>query len=340
MTSRADALRVTEAIELLIDAGQWQPADNLYTSRCDNGQVWLNLPAARLGQRTATAFVATPARRDACATHLNPGRLGFYLNEVGLFAMNAGDLTTARDYLTLAVRHARDTGDMRNLAIGLLEPGRVLGPSGACRPGPGGRRRSPHLREPRPMTGTMSVTSHAYLGWLAGLAGDTTAAEDHFTTADQIRLTDDPTATTCTRCPGVCGRSGWPGPGGLGPAQDLTRRNADISRAHGWNADLARCDQILGGLALATGDTVTADEVPNRRRRGLPRRGLPHRTRRGPPRPGRLRPGHRGSGHRRTLRGRGDHYRRAPRADTCLVRRPDCPGPAPRRPVRRRRHKP
>ena len=99
VTSRADALRVVEAIELLLDAGQWQPADDLYRDRSGNGQVWMTLPAARLGQRAATAFVATPARRDACATHLAPRRLGFYLNEVGLFAMHAGDLATAREYL-------------------------------------------------------------------------------------------------------------------------------------------------------------------------------------------------------------------------------------------------
>ena len=33
VTSRADALRVVEAIELLLDAGQWQPADDLYRNR-------------------------------------------------------------------------------------------------------------------------------------------------------------------------------------------------------------------------------------------------------------------------------------------------------------------
>ena len=75
VTSRADALRVVEAIELLLDAGQWQPADDMYRARCDDGEVWMNLPAARLGQRAATAFVATPARRDACAAHLGPRRL-------------------------------------------------------------------------------------------------------------------------------------------------------------------------------------------------------------------------------------------------------------------------
>ena len=96
--------------------------------------MWQYLPAARLGQRAAAAFVATPARRAACATHLTPDRLGFYLNEAGLFAMHAGDLATARDYLTLAVRHDRDAGDMRNLAVGLLNLAECLGRLGL--PGP------------------------------------------------------------------------------------------------------------------------------------------------------------------------------------------------------------
>jgi hypothetical protein len=33
VTSRADAVRVAEAIELLLDAGQWHPANGLYQSR-------------------------------------------------------------------------------------------------------------------------------------------------------------------------------------------------------------------------------------------------------------------------------------------------------------------
>ena len=96
VTSRADGLQVVEAIELLLDADQWQPANDLYTNRSSNGRVWMTLPAARLGQRAATAFVATPARRDACAVQLSPDRLGFYMNDAGLFAKNAGDLAAAR----------------------------------------------------------------------------------------------------------------------------------------------------------------------------------------------------------------------------------------------------
>jgi hypothetical protein len=43
-----------------------------------------------------------------------------------------------------------------------------------------------------------------------------------------------------------------------GPAHSLTRRTADTCRENGWHGHLARCDQILGGLALAAGDTATA----------------------------------------------------------------------------------
>ena len=217
VTSRAEALRVSEAIELLLDAGQWQPADNLYQARCGSGQVWLTLPAARLGQRTATAFVATPARRHDCATHLTPRRLGFYLNAVGLYAMNAGDLATARDYLTLAVRHDRDAGDMRNLAIGLQNLAECLGHLGLA--GPAREAAAESLTRATAADDRDGVrNSHAYLGWLAGLAGDTPAAEQHFTTADQICLTDDghaPVLVYRGAVGAVAGpdRAGRPGPG-------------------------------------------------------------------------------------------------------------------------------
>jgi tetratricopeptide (TPR) repeat protein len=255
VTSRADALRVTEAIELLLDAGQWQAADNLYVARCDNGTVWQDLPAARLGQRTATAFVATPTRRDACATHLTPNDLGFYLNGTGLSATIAGDLATARDYLTLAARHARDAGDMRNLSACLQNLADCLGLLGLAGPAREAAAEALTCAETADQQGHM-CESHAYLGWMAGLTGDTTAAEDHFAAADQINLTDQ--GKHLFSYGGVLWARWLAQTGRPGPAQDLTRRNADLCREEGWNANLARCDRILGGLALAAGDTVTA----------------------------------------------------------------------------------
>jgi tetratricopeptide (TPR) repeat protein len=257
VTSRADALRVTEAIELLLEAGQWWPADNLYEARFGSRpSVFQALPAARLGQRTATAFVATPARRGACATHLTPDRLGFYLNSVGLHALYAGDLATAHDFLPLPTRHYRDAGPMRSLAVSLRNLAECLGHLGLVGPA---REAAAEALTRAGAVGRQSVgDSHVYLGWLAGLAGDTTAAEQHFSTADQICLTDDPEGDHLYAQAGVWWAQWLDRTGRPGPAQDLTRRNADLSRENGWNDDLARCDQILGGLALAAGDTVTA----------------------------------------------------------------------------------
>ena len=213
MTSRAQALRVTEAIELLLDAGQWQPANDLYQARCGNGQVWMTPARGAAGAAHGHRVRGHPRPPRRLRHPPHPRRLSFYLNEAGLFATDAGDLATARDYLTLAVRHDRDAGDMRNLAAGLRNLAACLGRLGLA--GPAREAAAEALTSAEAADDRDNVRdAHAYLGWLAGLAGDTTAAEQHFTTADQICLTDDPTAITCTRLTGCCGRSGWPGPGG------------------------------------------------------------------------------------------------------------------------------
>ncbi len=169
--------------------------------------------------------------------------------------MYAGDLTTARDYLTLAARHDRDAGDMSYLAAGLRNLAECLGRLGLA--GPAREAAAEALASATAAEARDSVrNSHAYLGWLAGLAGDTPAAEQHFTTADQICLTDED--QHLYSLPGIWWAQ-WLAATGRGvPALDLTRRNVDLSRRYGWNADLARCDQVLGGLALAAGDTATA----------------------------------------------------------------------------------
>jgi hypothetical protein len=256
VVSRADALRVTEAIELLLDAGQWQAADSLHMARGGSTPpVWMNLPAARLGQRTTSAFVATAARRDACATNLTPRRLGFYLNGTGLLAMYAGDLAAARNYLTLAIRHGRDTEDILNLRARLLNLAECLGRLGLVSPA---REAAAEALTSAEAAGDRGLVydSHAHLGGLAGLTGDTVAAEYHFTTADQIRLADQ--GEHLYSLSGVLWARWLACTGRPGPAMDLTRRNAEICREQGWNDTLAQCDQTLGGLALAAGDTATA----------------------------------------------------------------------------------
>ena len=258
VASRADALRVVEVIELLLEAGQWPAANDIYTNRCDNGRVWQNLPAARLGQRAATALVATPARRAAC-TQLSPRRLGFYLNEVGLFAMHAGDLATARDYLPQVVGHYRDAGNTSFLAVGLQNLAECLGHLGQI--GPARDTAAEALTCAESAGDRENIRdAHAFSGWLAGLAGDAAQAGQHFTAADQIEVADDPDGDHLYSFRGTNWAEWLARTGRPGPARALTSRNADICRDYGWNEALARCDRMLGRLALAAGDTAAAGE--------------------------------------------------------------------------------
>ena len=255
-TSRPDALRVVEAIELLLDADQWQPADGMYRNRSDNGVVWLSLPAARLGQRAATAFVATPTRRAACAAHLNPGRVGYYLNSAGLHAMNAGDLAAAREYLPLAVRHARDAGDvralmprLRNLAFCLIQLG-LTGPL---------QDASEELATTETDSDQKGVRDSLLLvGLAAALVGDSAKAEQQFIAADQIELADDPEGDHLYAIRGTWWAEWLVSTGRSSPARTLTVRNADINRKYGWNENVARCDRLLGRMALTAGDNDAA----------------------------------------------------------------------------------
>jgi len=257
VNSQADARRVVEAIELLVDAGQWEPADSLYRARCDNGEVWEALPAARLGQRAAIAFVGTPARRDACAARLDPRRRGFYLNEVGLCAADSGDLVTAREYLSRAVRHERDASDMVNLSSSLVNLAACLGDLGETALSRDAAAEA-LIRAPR--TGRLELIRdpHTWLGWLAGLTGDTAEAETQFAAADRMQVADDPAGNHLFGLAGAQWAEWLARTGRPGPARALTDRNREICREQGWNARAARCDRLLGRLALTAGDTTAA----------------------------------------------------------------------------------
>ena len=125
--------------------------------------------------------------------------------------------------------------------------------------------------------------------------------------------------------------------GRAGPARALTARNADICRENGWNDDLARCDRMLGRLALAAGDTAAAGEhlaaAAGCFRDGdyLTELAVTLADLAGHAQAGR------GPGRRRPVCDRGDHHRRPPRPGARPLRRAGRPRPHPRRPGHRRR---
>lgn len=259
LTSRPDALRVVEAIELLLDAGHWQAADDMHINRSGNGEVWKYMPAAWLGQRAATAFVATADRRAACARSLTRDRLGFYLNATGLSAMNAGDLATAREYLRMALRHYREDRNLRRVSICLRNLTYCLGHLGLT----GAAKEA--AAEALTCTQTHGDrneirNSHAYLGWVAAMVGDATAAEQQFAAADEFTVARYGGNAHLFSVWGTWWAEWLARTGRSGPAEELTNRNAEICRRRSWNHDLARCDRLLGRIALASGDITTAGE--------------------------------------------------------------------------------
>jgi tetratricopeptide (TPR) repeat protein len=259
LTSRADALRVVEAIELLLDANQWQAADDLYRNRSDNGRAWQRLPAARLGQRASAAFTATSARRAACAAQLSSRGLGFYLNEIGMHAMSVGDLATAQEFMSLGIRYDRDAADKLNLGIrlgNLSECYFQLGQTGLA-----GATAAEALTSAEAV-GDLRETliSQTTLGWAASLTGDAVEAEQRFAAADQIEVANDSAGDHLYALRGTRWAEWLIHTERPGPALALTRRNVEICREAGSNDNLARCDRLLGRLALTAGDSAAAGE--------------------------------------------------------------------------------
>ncbi len=259
VTRRSDALRVVEAVELLLDAAQWEAADNLYISRTGSGHVWKQLPAARFGQRAASAFVATSERRQECTTHLGSGVLSFYISTVGVCALLAGDTLTAREFLSYALKNGHDVGEKTNLPIALQNLAECLAQLGEV--APAREAAAEALERAIGIRDQAEIRSaHAYLAWISMLAGNTLAAEEQFTAADRIEVTTDPEGQHLYSLRGIWWAEFLARTGRTEPARALTERNRIVAERNSWRADTAYCDRVLGRLALNAGDLGVAGE--------------------------------------------------------------------------------
>jgi tetratricopeptide (TPR) repeat protein len=257
VTSREDGLRVVEAVELLLAADQWQAADDLIRSRGNNGEVWQDLPAVRLGQRASLAFAATPERRDACARHLGDYRLGWHLTEIGLFAAYGGDLTTADEYLNAAIRLDEATDDWVSLADDLGNAADCLADLGHLDAALQAAERS-RVAAVRAERRGRVMEATAYEGQVRMLAGETHEAEKLFMAADRIEHADDHEGKHLYSSRGNEWATFLARTGRRGPGRRLTDENHAVCARNGWNSDLARCDRMLGSLDLEDGDPETA----------------------------------------------------------------------------------
>jgi hypothetical protein len=199
--------------------------------------------------------VASTARRNSCSAHLGSTRLRFYLNSVGFYALAAGDLSMAREYLSKFIKEARAKQDTLNLSIGYLNLALCHGMLGEIELARKAVAGSLVFAENDGVHGRV-LDCRVFLGWIAELNGDTAQAEEQFNTADLMEL--EATGAHLDAGRGAYWAEWLARTGRPDPSYALTTSNSELCKERGWLADVARYDRQLGRLALAAEDSTAA----------------------------------------------------------------------------------
>lgn len=276
-TTVEDGLRVVEAIELLLQSDQWQDADDLYRGRSSDGELWRRLPAAQLGQRAATAFVATEERRKACLLRLGSRRMPFYLKEAGALAICSADLAAATALLQAGANLTQEESFKLGPPDPLLTV--VLQDLTECHARQGqlvdARARAAESLENAFRLERQDWSNgdfckpdwdqekrcHAGMAWVASLAGETVIAEAEFMVADRIQHFMETSPQRDQHLHSILGVR-WAEflmrTGRLVAARRLAESNLGISSRNTWNDSVAGCNRVLASLDLADGDETGA----------------------------------------------------------------------------------
>jgi tetratricopeptide (TPR) repeat protein len=251
--SQDEALRVVEMIELLLEAGQWTAADDLHFGFMDRGTNWARIPAARLGERCALAFVGTENRRRACREQLSAEHTARYINHAGLYAMLAGDMTVAESFMEEALAQSGPSGnDPRARSTALQRLSGCLYYQGHAARAREAAEQAVELSRRHEDDYRLFRNALTTKGAALDLAGETAEAERCFIEADRLQhgglyslggtLWGDLLLRT----------------GRVTAARQLTAANRDICQANRWNQGIARCDRLLARCDLADGNLPSA----------------------------------------------------------------------------------
>lgn len=252
-----EALRVVEMIELLLEAEQWMAADDLHFGFMDRGTNWARIPAARLGERCALAFVGTERRRRTCYEQLSAEHLARYINHAGLYAMLAGDMTIAESFLEEALNDP-DGGDRRGRSIAYQRLSGCLYYQG----------HSARARKAAERAVALASTDDDFRflrnaittkGAALDLAGETAEAERCFIEAD--RVMNDFLGGHLFSLGGILWGDLLLRTERTAAARQLTAANRAICEANRWNHGIARCDRLLARCDLAEGNLQSAESM-------------------------------------------------------------------------------
>jgi tetratricopeptide (TPR) repeat protein len=269
--SVAELQPILEAIEVLLAAGDFNAANELYLKRLSHGLLFQWIPAPQEGLRCARGFVEPEDRRAALASALGQDRLARYLRDVATYESLAGEMDGAKRRLreVMSLLGADDDGRKASAIFQDLADVQTL--CGELREATGTASRAldcshqadwdfPWFSAAR-NRGSQSGSEFSCLTCRAhaqALAGNLSAASEDFATGDAImRKADFEHAAGYwvhnVRLGRHCLRLG-----DVQSARRWTQATQLHCQSYGANADIARCDLLLGELDLEAGDRDSA----------------------------------------------------------------------------------
>jgi tetratricopeptide (TPR) repeat protein len=241
---------VLAAIELLLDAGEIAGADQLYRERLDNGHIFMWVALPDQGMRCAHAFVANDDRRRQCEKMLSSGRLAYYLNEVGIRAMDTGDLLFAVSFLEDALTIHRGAENKAGLSVVLQNQSRLFVLLGRLTEAVA-RARDALLfaRDAEPEPAEVTRNALCCIGHALAELGRIGKALAAFDAANSIEQRVGRKIYSLYSLRGVHWTRLLFRIGQTERARVLTKANLNICRWNGWADDAARCECLLGSIA-------------------------------------------------------------------------------------------
>jgi len=248
---------VITAIELLLDCGDLKGADDLYGSRLQKGNVFMWIPAPHWGMEVARWFVRDQERRQRLDAQLGARRLGFYFNDVGLFADLAGESEMALPHYAASEALDRQADDKVNVPIDLRNMAEVEASLG--RLGDAVRHATEALEIAfRAGSDEMTLFCHALLGFAATVRGDIDTAGKAFANANAIENRIDPEGDDLHSLRGILWAEHLLRTGQTSRARKLTARNREICEDNSWLQGVASCEWMLGWLDAVEANWLSA----------------------------------------------------------------------------------
>ena len=276
--SVAELQPIIEAIAVLLAAGDFKTAHELYSERFENGYVFRAIPSPQAGLRCAREFVEPEDRRLALEQTIGHKQVAFYLTELSMLGSMLGEMEGVERGYEEATRinHMGDNWhnvsvDLQNLADAQILRGALQDAAGSASEAlfyanvqEAQARLITMHRLPKRPTSVLSDDavaeqgSRAFRARALSLAGDLFAASRDFAAADTITRKEDYENAPMSSSRGIEWCRHRLRLGDTATARRLTVANRAMCESEGWNDDLALCDLLLGELDLEAGDCASA----------------------------------------------------------------------------------